>query len=201
MSTAYRLDHRRVGVESRWGQEFSPHRPDRLLRSTEPPIQWVPGALSPGVKRPGRLTTHLQLVPRSRKCGSIHPLPHTPSWRSAYLVKHRDNFTFTLVDALYHSVCVQLKSEREKSLLAGRNVWIILIYITPCSPFNVSQLFGGTSLPSSGTQHKSRWQVGWFSNGLHGGISQNSGSQPFVWPQPSKFFFYKTRTQSQQIYS
>jgi hypothetical protein len=30
-----------------------------------------------------KLTTHLQLVPRSRKCGSIHPLPHTPSWRSA----------------------------------------------------------------------------------------------------------------------
>jgi hypothetical protein len=40
--------------------------------------------------------THLQLVPRSRKCGSIQPLPHTPSWRSAYLVKHRDNFTFYL---------------------------------------------------------------------------------------------------------
>jgi hypothetical protein len=33
-------------------------------------------------------------VPKSRKCGSIHPLPHTPSWRSASLVKHRDNFTF-----------------------------------------------------------------------------------------------------------
>jgi hypothetical protein len=30
-----------------------------------------------------KLTTHLQLVPRSRKCGSIHPLPHMPSWRSA----------------------------------------------------------------------------------------------------------------------
>jgi hypothetical protein len=29
------------------------------------------------------LTTHLQLVPRSRKCGSIHPLPHTSSWRNA----------------------------------------------------------------------------------------------------------------------
>jgi hypothetical protein len=26
---------------------------------------------------------HLQLVPRSRKCESVHPLPHTPSWRSA----------------------------------------------------------------------------------------------------------------------
>jgi hypothetical protein len=25
-----------------------------------------------------KLTTHLQLVPRSRKCGSIYPLPHTP---------------------------------------------------------------------------------------------------------------------------
>jgi hypothetical protein len=30
-----------------------------------------------------RYDTHLQLVPRSRKCGSIHSLPHTPSWRSA----------------------------------------------------------------------------------------------------------------------
>jgi hypothetical protein len=44
----------------------------------------------PGVK----LTTHLQLVLRLRKGGSIHPIPHTPSWRSAKLVKHRDNFTF-----------------------------------------------------------------------------------------------------------
>jgi hypothetical protein len=54
------------------------------------------GSSFSGVKRPGReLTTHLQLVPRSRKCGSIYPLPRTPSWRSAQLVKHRDNFTFT----------------------------------------------------------------------------------------------------------
>jgi hypothetical protein len=30
-----------------------------------------------------KLTTHLQLVLRSRKRGSIHPLPHTSSWRSA----------------------------------------------------------------------------------------------------------------------
>jgi hypothetical protein len=27
------------------------------------------------------------------KCGFIHSLPYTPSWRSAELVKHRDNFT------------------------------------------------------------------------------------------------------------
>jgi hypothetical protein len=36
-----------------------------------------------GDPRGVKLTTHLQLVPRSRKCGSIHPFPHTPSWRSA----------------------------------------------------------------------------------------------------------------------
>jgi hypothetical protein len=39
------------------------------LGPTQPPIEWIPGALSLGVKRPGRsvkLTTHLHLVPRSR---------------------------------------------------------------------------------------------------------------------------------------
>jgi hypothetical protein len=41
-------------------------------------------------------TTHLQLMPGSTKCGSTHPLPHTSSWRSAQLVKHRDNSTVTL---------------------------------------------------------------------------------------------------------
>jgi hypothetical protein len=30
-----------------------------------------------------RILTHLQLVPRSRKCGSIHPLPHISSWHNA----------------------------------------------------------------------------------------------------------------------
>jgi hypothetical protein len=48
------------------------------LRPTQPPINWVPGVLSPGVKR-GRsvtLTTHPHLVPRSRmirSCTSFHP--------------------------------------------------------------------------------------------------------------------------------
>jgi hypothetical protein len=38
------------------------------LRPTQPPVQWVPGVLHPGLKR-GRgvtLTTHPHLVPRSR---------------------------------------------------------------------------------------------------------------------------------------
>jgi hypothetical protein len=47
----------------------------------------------PGGKAAGRgmkLTIHLQLVPMSRKCGSIHPLPHTPSLHNARLIMHRD---------------------------------------------------------------------------------------------------------------
>jgi hypothetical protein len=42
-----------------------------------------------------KLTTHLQLMLRSRKYGSIYTIPHTPSWHNAQLVKHKDNFTFT----------------------------------------------------------------------------------------------------------
>jgi hypothetical protein len=85
IASGYGLDDR--GLSSSPGRVknflfFTSSRP--TLESTQPPIQWVPGDLSPGVKRPGRdLTTHLQLVPRLRKCGSILRLPHTPSWRNA----------------------------------------------------------------------------------------------------------------------
>jgi hypothetical protein len=41
-----------------------------------------------------KLTTYLQLVQRSKRYGSIHALPHTPSWHNALLVKHRGEFTF-----------------------------------------------------------------------------------------------------------
>jgi hypothetical protein len=46
------------------------------LGPTQPPIQWVLGALSLGIKRPGvKLTTHLHLVLRSRMPGAVPPLP------------------------------------------------------------------------------------------------------------------------------
>jgi hypothetical protein len=57
------------------------------LEPTQPPIQWVPGDFSLGVRRPGRAVDHSP--PNSaevKKCGSVHPLPHTPSWRSANLL-------------------------------------------------------------------------------------------------------------------
>jgi hypothetical protein len=52
--------------------------------ATQPRIQWVPGALSSGVKRQGREADHSPPASAEvKKRGSIHPLPHTPSWRSA----------------------------------------------------------------------------------------------------------------------
>jgi hypothetical protein len=65
----YGLDDRAIGVRSPAGQRIFPlasvSRP--ALGPTQPPVQWVPGVLSPGVKR-GRgvtLTTHPYLVRRS----------------------------------------------------------------------------------------------------------------------------------------
>jgi hypothetical protein len=53
------------------------------LVPTQPPIKWVQRTLFPGVKRPGREDEYLRLVLRTRKRGSINPLPHTSPWRSA----------------------------------------------------------------------------------------------------------------------
>jgi hypothetical protein len=66
------------------------------LGSTQPPIQWVPDALSPGIKRPGREADHFPPASAEIKKMWIYTsTPHTPSWRSALLVKHRNNFNFT----------------------------------------------------------------------------------------------------------
>jgi hypothetical protein len=64
------------------------------LWSTRPPIQWVLGVLTPGVKRSERdLTTHLHLVLKSRMCGTVTPLPQYV-FMAWCLVTYRDNFTF-----------------------------------------------------------------------------------------------------------
>jgi hypothetical protein len=64
------------------------------LGPTQPPIQWVPGILSLGAKRPGREADHSP--PSSVEVKEWVKLylhsPNTPSWRGAQL-KHRDNFT------------------------------------------------------------------------------------------------------------
>jgi hypothetical protein len=65
------------------------------MRPTQPPIQWVPGALSLGVKRPGREADHSP--PSTAEVKELVELylhsPNTPSWGGAQL-KHWDIFTF-----------------------------------------------------------------------------------------------------------
>jgi hypothetical protein len=71
------------------------------LGPTQHPIQWVPGALSLGVKQPGREADHS--LPSSAKVKvsrTVPPLPNTPSWRGA-------QFYFSYLS----SVCVCVKGK------------------------------------------------------------------------------------------
>jgi hypothetical protein len=68
------------------------------LGPTHPPIQWVPGSLSPVVKWMGHEADHSP--PSSAKVKECMELylhsPSTPSWHDVQLKrKHRDNCTFT----------------------------------------------------------------------------------------------------------
>jgi hypothetical protein len=61
------------------------------LDPTQPPIQWVPGTLSPKVRRPECEAGHSP--PSSvevRMCGAIPPFPH--SVHGVVLVKRKDIF-------------------------------------------------------------------------------------------------------------
>jgi hypothetical protein len=76
------------------------------LGPTQPPIQWVPGALSLVVKRPGREADHSPPSSAEVKvCVELYfHSPNTPSWRCVQL-KHRDNFTFyTVMSPFYQHV-------------------------------------------------------------------------------------------------
>jgi hypothetical protein len=66
-------------------------RPDRVKNFhfyTSSRLPWDPLSLPyngcGSFHREVKPTTHLQLVPRPRKSGSIQPLPRTSSWSSAY---------------------------------------------------------------------------------------------------------------------
>jgi hypothetical protein len=60
-SIVSRLRAGRQGFNSGQGKwwDFSlPQRVKTVSGSTHPPIQWVPGSLTPGVKRPGHESNH-----------------------------------------------------------------------------------------------------------------------------------------------
>jgi hypothetical protein len=80
-------------------------RPHRL----QPPVQWVPGALSPAVKRPGREADNsTSLSAEFKYGGAVPPFPRTSLWHSAYLIKHRENFTCTYRMAVLNSEVLSL---------------------------------------------------------------------------------------------
>jgi len=89
------------GFESRQGlgifQFTTASRP--ALGPSQPPLQWVPGALSLGVKRPTHESDHSPLSSAEVKnAWSCTSAPNTPSWRGAQLKKkHTDNFTLLYV--------------------------------------------------------------------------------------------------------
>jgi hypothetical protein len=60
IATGYGLDDRGWGVRfpARDGNFYLLHRVQNGSGPTQPPVQWVQGALSSGVKRPGREADH-----------------------------------------------------------------------------------------------------------------------------------------------
>jgi len=74
----------------------SPLRPERLWGPTQPPIQWVPGAASLGLERPGREADHSP--PSRAEIKNACSYTSTPQYvfMAWCLIKHRDNFL------LYH---------------------------------------------------------------------------------------------------
>jgi hypothetical protein len=79
------------GLQYGWGSDpyrgksfLFPTRSRPALGPAQPPIQWVPEAISLGVKRPGREPDHSP--PSSAEVkngGAIPPFPHMSLWHSA----------------------------------------------------------------------------------------------------------------------
>jgi hypothetical protein len=85
--TGYGLDDQWVGVQVLVGPRIlsSPSHLDQLWG---PPnlLQWALEALSLKVKWLGHEADHSPPASaKVKKSGSIHPLPHTPSWHSVHL--------------------------------------------------------------------------------------------------------------------
>jgi hypothetical protein len=84
ITTGYGLDDRMVGVRVPVGSRIFSTSSRPALGSTQPPIQWVTGALSPKLKRQGREADDSPPANAEVKKVWIYTFtPPAPSWRSA----------------------------------------------------------------------------------------------------------------------
>jgi hypothetical protein len=99
IATVYELDHRIIGFRFPAGAgNFSFDTVCRpALGSAQPPIQWIPGDLSLGVKRPGCETDHTSIYCRFQEFVELclHS-PSTPSWCDAQVQRRTTGTTLAL---------------------------------------------------------------------------------------------------------
>jgi hypothetical protein len=97
MGYGYGLNDRSSGVRflAGAGNFFLRHSVQTGSGAHEPPIEWVRGALFPGVKRPAREADHSP--PCSAEVKNAWNYTSIPQYffMAWCLVKYRDNFTFT----------------------------------------------------------------------------------------------------------
>jgi hypothetical protein len=96
------------------------------LRPTQPPIQWVPGAFSPGVKQQALEADHSPPSDaRVKNGGAIPPLSLKSSWHGAELIKHRGNFTLTFIRQLFCSlVDINILPTTDLFAIVNREFWV-----------------------------------------------------------------------------
>jgi hypothetical protein len=108
------------------GWEFfsSPPCPDRLWDPTQTPIHWIRGAVSLGIKQPGRKSDHSP--PSSVKVKNAWSYTATPQYvfMAWCLVKNRDNFKFTFTLFGLHILKQSLKAVVIKCLPFPNTSWI-----------------------------------------------------------------------------
>jgi hypothetical protein len=89
-------------------------------RPTQPPIQWVPWALSLGVKKKGREADHSLPTSAKVKKTLIHTSTPPYTFMAWCLVKHKYKFTFLTIYFIWFDSCT-LK-------LRNFNFWSIISY-------------------------------------------------------------------------
>jgi hypothetical protein len=155
------------------------------LGSTQPPLQWVAGALSLEVNWPGREADHSP--PSSAEVKNAWSYTSTPQYAfmAWCLVKHRDNFTFTFYTYENDVRNLQILFNFLKVTKAWRGIYWSLtetrLYIHVkvfwiVTPYNIEVVYERHSLhPQDGRQQGSPGRV-YPTATLHGVTTQKTSS-------------------------